>query len=73
MDMDLMDSEQCQIMVLPIELVKGLEFDAVLIWNADEDHYPEDPRNAKLLYVAITRALHELHLLSTKSMTKLLR
>lgn len=72
MDMDLMDSEECQIMVLPIELVKGLEFDCVTIWNADEEHYPSDPRNGKLLYVAITRALHELHLLSDQKLTSLL-
>ncbi len=66
MDMDLMDDEEMKIMVLPIELVKGLEFDVVMIWNADDGHYPQDPKNAKLLYVAITRALHELYLISDR-------
>ena len=51
-------------MVLPIRLVKGLEFDAVLLWNLDMVHGPDDPRQAKLLYVAATRALHELHVLN---------
>ncbi|MCI9072364.1 MAG: ATP-binding domain-containing protein [Lachnospiraceae bacterium] len=51
-------------MVLPIRLVKGLEFDAVILWNLDMQHGPDDPRQAKLLYVAATRALHELHVLN---------
>lgn len=50
--------------VLPIRLVKGLEFDAVILWNLDMQHGPDDPRQAKLLYVAATRALHELHVLN---------
>lgn len=51
-------------MVLPVRLVKGLEFDAVILWNLDMLHGPDDPRQAKLLYVAATRALHELHVLN---------
>lgn len=51
-------------MILPIRLVKGLEFDAVILWNLDMQHGPDDPRLAKLLYVAATRALHELHVLN---------
>lgn len=48
------------VMVLPISMTKGLEFDTVLIWNPDEDGYPKSNATAKRLYVAITRALHEL-------------
>lgn len=51
-------------MILPIRMVKGLEFDAVILWNLDMVHGPEDPRQAKLLYVAATRALHELHVIN---------
>ncbi len=51
-------------MILPIRLVKGLEFDAVILWNLDMQHGPDDPRLSKLLYVAATRALHELHVLN---------
>lgn len=51
-------------MILPIRLVKGLEFDAVILWNLDMEHGPDDPGQAKLLYVAATRALHELHVLN---------
>ncbi len=51
-------------MVLPIRLVKGLEFDTVILWNPDMKHGLEKPETAKLLYVACTRALHELHILT---------
>lgn len=50
------------VMVLPVNLTKGLEFDAVILWNPDEENYPGSEAEAKLLYVAVTRALHELHI-----------
>lgn len=54
------------VMVLPVTLTKGLEFDAVILWKPDSEHYGENAREAKLLYVAITRALHELHMILDK-------
>ena len=60
------------VMVLPVSLTKGLEFDCVILWKPDEDHYQDHPKNAKLLYVAITRALHELYLLTDRPLTPLL-
>lgn len=50
------------VMILPISLTKGLEFDAVLLWNPSILAYGENEAEAKLLYVAVTRALHELHI-----------
>jgi len=44
------------ISVLPAYLAKGIEFDAVLIWDASQ--YRESDR--KLLYTAFTRAMHDL-------------
>ncbi|MBQ7774421.1 MAG: ATP-binding domain-containing protein [Lachnospiraceae bacterium] len=52
-------------MILPIRYVKGLEFDTVILWNPDMKHGLEKPETAKLLYVACTRALHELHILNS--------
>ena len=46
--------------VIPIEYSKGLEFDAVIIFDASDRAYPKEDGYAKLLYVAATRALHEL-------------
>jgi len=47
--------------IMPVYMAKGLEFDAVLICNADEDHYSTG-EDKKLLYIACTRALHRLNL-----------
>jgi len=49
--------------VLPAYLAKGLEFDAVLLPNVNSELYGSSTRDAKLLYVACTRALHSLCLL----------
>ncbi|MDF2588938.1 MAG: ATP-dependent helicase rep [Anaerocolumna sp.] len=61
------------VMVLPIHMTKGLEFDAVLLWNPDEIRYEESDADAKLLYVAITRALHELNVIYQGNLSKLLK
>lgn len=49
------------ISVLPVYLSKGLEFDAVIVTDVDREHY--GPKDARLLYVGCTRALHELWLM----------
>ena len=63
---------QSGVMVLPVEFTKGLEFDAVLILDPDRKAYPSDDGNAKLLYVAATRALHELCVLHEGDLTGLI-
>lgn len=60
------------IMVLPVEYTKGLEFDAVLILDPTRKEYPSDDGHAKLLYVAATRALHELCVLYSGDLTGLI-
>lgn len=60
------------VMVLPIEYSKGLEFDAVLIYNADDKSYPAEDGFVRLLYVAATRALHELAVLYSGKLTDLI-
>ncbi|WP_026476123.1 RNA polymerase recycling motor HelD [Alkaliphilus transvaalensis] len=47
------------IMLVPSHVAKGLEFDVVFIVNLDEC-YNENPLDIKLLYVAMTRTLHQL-------------
>ena len=60
------------VMVLPVEYTKGLEFDAVLILDPTRNEYPVDDGHAKLLYVAATRALHELCILHNGNLTGLI-
>jgi DNA helicase II / ATP-dependent DNA helicase PcrA len=48
--------------VIPVYLTKGLEFDTTIIADADDNNYPADELHARLLYVALTRAVHQLHI-----------
>ena len=61
------------IVVLPSCLAKGLEFDAVVIFNADSTAYTEDELDIMLLYVAMTRPLHRLYIYHTGELTPLLK
>ena len=60
-------------MVLPVAYTKGLEFDAVLLFDPSERKYPADDSHVKLLYVAATRALHELAVFHRGRLTRLLQ
>lgn len=60
------------VMVLPVSYTKGLEFDAVLLFDPSERKYPSDNGNVKLLYVAATRALHELTVFHRGKLTSLI-
>jgi DNA helicase II / ATP-dependent DNA helicase PcrA len=52
------------IVIAPSYLVKGLEFDVVIIANASKDNFSTEELDVKLLYVAMTRPLHKLHIFS---------
>lgn len=60
------------VMVLPVAYTKGLEFDAVLLYNPSAKSYPAQDAYVKLLYVAATRALHELAVLHLGNLTDLI-
>lgn len=51
------------VMVLTVQETKGLEFDCVILWKPDLKGYKGNPKLAKQLYVAATRALHELYVM----------
>ncbi|MHA6486706.1 RNA polymerase recycling motor HelD [Bacillus cabrialesii] len=50
--------------VIPVYLAKGIEFDAVLVYDASEEHYQTE-HDRRLLYTACTRAMHMLAVLYT--------
>ena len=60
------------VMVLPVEYTKGLEFDAVLLYHPSKEQYPAEDQYVKLLYVAATRALHELAVVHVNDLTELI-
>lgn len=59
------------IVVIPSYLAKGVEFDAVIIYNASAAQYGKESER-KLFYTACTRAMHELHIYYAGESTPLL-
>ncbi|AMV61010.1 DNA helicase [Pediococcus damnosus] len=59
------------VVVVPSYLAKGLEFDAVIVWDAsDAMYHDEDER--QLLYTICSRAMHRLTIVATEKMSRLL-
>lgn len=57
--------------IVPSFLAKGLEFDAVVVWDANQQKYAhEDER--QLLYTVCSRAMHALTIIGIKTITPLL-
>jgi DNA helicase-2/ATP-dependent DNA helicase PcrA len=50
------------IVVAPTYLTRGLEYDGVILAGASKEHYPTSPLHTKLLYLAVSRAAHYLHI-----------
>lgn len=50
-----------------LDMVRGLEFDAVLILDVTERHYPGTPAAARKLYTSITRARRSVDLLAGRA------
>lgn len=63
--MQLVDTEtavmKSRVVVVPVYLAKGVEFDAVVVYNPSATTYFHH-RDRFLLYTACTRAMHSLHL-----------
>ncbi|VDG31604.1 DNA helicase (putative) [Lactobacillus plantarum JDM1] [Lactiplantibacillus mudanjiangensis] len=59
------------VIVLPIYLAKGLEFDSVIAYNISAENYP-DQDSVGLLYTIASRAMHHLTLLSIGDVSPLI-
>ncbi|MFS0782818.1 RNA polymerase recycling motor HelD [Bacillus sp. 1P06AnD] len=59
------------ILILPAYLAKGIEFDAVIIYDASDSAY-NDELERNLFYTACTRAMHELYLVAAGEATRFL-
>lgn len=57
--------------ILPSYLAKGLEFDAVIVWQADAAHYSSDDVR-RLLYTVTSRAMHRLSLIGYGAMSPMI-
>lgn len=58
-------------LIMPVSLTKGLEFDAVILCDADATTY-RDSDDASLLYIIATRALHHLAILCEGTLSPLM-
>jgi len=58
--------------VTDVRQVKGLEFDYVVLVDANTATYPEDDESRHLMHIAATRAAHQLWVVSTGSPTMLI-
>lgn len=68
------DSEyNAGISIVPSYLAKGLEFDCVIISNANNKKYTGSSLDIKLLYVTITRAMSKLDIFYEDEMTDLMK
>ena len=61
------------VVVLDLSLAKGLEFDAVIIPDAQAEVYPATPLARRRLYTAVSRAMHKVTIVSQGEITELLR
>lgn len=61
------------VVLIPSYLVKGLEFDVVIIANGSSTNYTTEPLDVKLLYVAMTRPLHKLYIYSVGEKAEMLK
>ena len=72
---DLIEENQSKLdinnLIIPSYMTKGLEFDATIVYNCDNDIYRDDILDKKLLYVALTRALHLQYVMYSKSISNL--
>ena len=64
------DSPNTDIVLIPTYLTKGLEFDGTIIYNPTEKNYPDNILNQRLLYVALTRALHNEYIITEEELSK---
>lgn len=60
------------VMVMPAYLCKGLEFDCVIIANCEDNNYIDDFLHSRLLYVCLTRPIHNLSIYFKKQHSKLI-
>ena len=60
------------VVLLDLRLAKGLEFDHVIIPDAQQEVYPDTSLARRQLYTAISRAMHKVTILSQGEMSPLL-
>ncbi|HJA28175.1 MAG TPA: AAA family ATPase [Candidatus Olsenella pullicola] len=60
------------VVLMPLRVAKGLEFDHVIVPDAQTEVYPDTPLARRRLYTALSRAMHRVTVLAQGEMTPLL-
>ncbi len=60
------------VVLMDLRLAKGLEFDQVIIPDAQVEVYPDTPLSRRRLYTTISRAMHQVSIIAQGTMTPLL-
>ena len=60
------------VVLLPLRVAKGLEFDHVIVPDAQAEVYPDTPLARRRLYTALSRAMHRVTVLAQGPLTPLL-
>lgn len=60
------------VVLMPLRVAKGLEFDHVIVPDAQAEVYPDTPLARRRLYTALSRAMHRVTVLAQGEMTPLL-
>ena len=60
------------VVLVPLKLAKGLEFDHVIVPDASERAFPDDPLSRRRLYTTVSRATRGITLLAQGEITPLL-
>lgn len=58
--------------IVPAFLAKGLEFDAVIMWDASEQNY-HDEDERQLVYTICSRAMHQLNVVALNELSRLFK
>jgi len=59
-------------LIIPSYMTKGLEFDCSVIYDCSDKNYKDNELDKKILYVALTRALHEEYIFYNGKLTNLI-
>ena len=60
------------VVIVTLSMAKGLEFDHVVIADADARTYPDTPLARRRLYTAVSRAMHQVTLFAVGELSELL-
>ena len=60
------------VVLLPLRVAKGLEFDHVIVPDAQAEVYPDAPLARRRLYTALSRAMHRVTVLAQGPLTPML-